>query len=791
MRDFSIIKTTLLSLLFFITIGLNAQEIGKAWEFNEDGNFEGIILSNNFKDSLVENGMLKATVANVFPFVSSEPFELEAADYGIIQIRMKIPGATSGKFNWFNDTGDWGFVTFETTGDSTFQEFELPVYLNDKWAGKITKIMSLGFNPTVGSQVEIDYIRIVRKGPKPTITNFNPVIKQNVEVPLFATIRNEGDIATRLSSKLILPEGVTLVSGSIENDHGIVFKELTDTLNWTIMFNSLGEYDLTLKLFNETDTTEKVISVNVTDQYWVQNKFFLSAWSSPSLTTDAYDYYANANFEMVLAIAPNEASAALAEQYGMEYQLRAGSLIGENKYLRAPDNTVPDELTPDDLAKLDGMISTFKDKEGVLGYYLTDEPNAKAFDNLSKVVSYLREKDPTRLSYINLFPTYANNKQLGTSTYDEHVKQFLDIVKPEILSYDHYHFFNGYDGGGYFNNLGIIRKWSLAYDIPFCNIIQAIGTNDTPQSFLNWRTPSEAEHRWLVYTSLAYGAKGIVWFHWDSSWGLTGSPDRDSLYASIQKLNQEINNIGDIIISLNSKGVYHSKTESPELTLPLDGIVRSVSENADLVIGYFKDSNDKDYFILMNKNYNDSTVATITLNGTADGLQYFDVFAKEWKAVENDSSSGKSVFDVELRSGGGKLFTFGKLTDVIKDDLGFVPNEFNLKQNYPNPFNPSTTIKYSIPSVTHPSIPFRALPDGRQEGKERSDRGVLVTLNIYDILGRKVTTLVNKEQKPGNYEVNFNANELASGLYFYRMAATLNGGQAGSFMKTMKMILLK
>ena len=156
MKRKMILKTIAISLFTLLLMQLNAQEIeiGKSWEFNEDGNFEGIILSSNFKDSLVENGMLKATVANVFPFLSSEPFELEAANYGLVQIRMKIPGATSGRFNWYNDTGAWGFITFETTGDSTFQEFELPVYLNALWTGKITKIMTLGFNPNVGSQVD-------------------------------------------------------------------------------------------------------------------------------------------------------------------------------------------------------------------------------------------------------------------------------------------------------------------------------------------------------------------------------------------------------------------------------------------------------------------------------------------------------------------------------------------------------------------------------------------------------------------------------------------------------------
>jgi len=85
---------------------------------------------------------------------------------------------------------------------------------------------------------------------------------------------------------------------------------------------------------------------------------------------------------------------------------------------------------------------------------------------------------------------------------------------------------------------------------------------------------------------------------------------------------------------------------------------------------------------------------------------------------------------------------------------------FNLFQNFPNPFNPSTTIHYAI--------------------KERSS----VELVLYDVLGRKVEVLINEEQDAGYYKAKFNAGRLASGIYFYRI-------QAGSFVETKKMILLK
>ncbi len=94
-----------------------------------------------------------------------------------------------------------------------------------------------------------------------------------------------------------------------------------------------------------------------------------------------------------------------------------------------------------------------------------------------------------------------------------------------------------------------------------------------------------------------------------------------------------------------------------------------------------------------------------------------------------------------------------------------IPTQFNLNQNYPNPFNPNTTIKYAIPSSKDITANY-------------------VSLKVFDVLGREVATIVNEQQQPGNYEVVFNASQLSSGTYFYRLTA-------GNFSKTMKMILLK
>jgi hypothetical protein len=115
---------------------------------------------------------------------------------------------------------------------------------------------------------------------------------------------------------------------------------------------------------------------------------------------------------------------------------------------------------------------------------------------------------------------------------------------------------------------------------------------------------------------------------------------------------------------------------------------------------------------------------------------------------------------------------YSELPVSVDDNRDELPHRFLLGQNYPNPFNPTTTIKYSIPAVI------------ARSGATRQSVDMLVQLKVYDLLGREVATLVNKQQTPGNYSVNFDASKLTSGVYFYRL-------QSGNFIDTKKMILMR
>jgi len=119
------------------------------------------------------------------------------------------------------------------------------------------------------------------------------------------------------------------------------------------------------------------------------------------------------------------------------------------------------------------------------------------------------------------------------------------------------------------------------------------------------------------------------------------------------------------------------------------------------------------------------------------------------------SASGKVQYRLKQIDFDGQF----EYSNVIEVDAG-LPKVFALEQNYPNPFNPSTTIRYQLPVASE------------------------VKLEVYDVLGKKIATLVNERQSAGSYQVVWNASGLSSGTYFYRL-------QAGTFVETKKMIMVK
>jgi photosystem II stability/assembly factor-like uncharacterized protein len=127
-----------------------------------------------------------------------------------------------------------------------------------------------------------------------------------------------------------------------------------------------------------------------------------------------------------------------------------------------------------------------------------------------------------------------------------------------------------------------------------------------------------------------------------------------------------------------------------------------------------------------------------------------------------DFNTGVAVVRNTTREGGSTTSMFIVSTEPLDvDENGKTsPSQYSLEQNYPNPFNPTTKINYSVPQLG------------------------LVTIKVYDLLGKEVATLIDEEKNAGNYQIDFNGYGLPSGIYFYKLTA-------GNFSETKKLVLMK
>jgi hypothetical protein len=162
---------------------------------------------------------------------------------------------------------------------------------------------------------------------------------------------------------------------------------------------------------------------------------------------------------------------------------------------------------------------------------------------------------------------------------------------------------------------------------------------------------------------------------------------------------------------------------------------------------------------------------------SANNVARFNTQTNTWSTLGTGSSNGVNNYVRALAVVGNEVFVGGWFTSAGGIASTFIarwnsgtsrveqlsptaPKTFLLEQNYPNPFNPSTTIRYQLPVASE------------------------VKLEVYDVLGKKIATLVNERQSAGSYQVVWNASGLSSGTYFYRL-------QAGTFVETKKMIMVK
>ena len=337
--------------------------------------------------------------------------------------------------------------------------------------------------------------------------------------------------------------------------------------------------------------------------------------------------------------------------------------------------TVPEQLTLCDryglkaIVQADGPASELPDGPACWGYVMRDEPGASLFPELAKRAGEIRTARPGRIGYVNLFPNYASPDQLGTATYEEHVTRFLREVKPEVLSMDHYPAMrpDADTRDAYCRNLELFRRHSLEAGIPYWNYFYSMPFNDRLD-------PTEAQIRWQIYTSLAHGARGVLYFcYWTPGQGnggtgefpkggaiLTAEGRRTRHYEEARRINAELRHLGPTLMTFTSTSVDRVNTGTdPAAGLrghPLRDLKRVRTDpESEFIVGSFRHADGRRAVLIVNDSYAYTAWPTVEWDAPVGAVLEVDKSGGGLRPAVDDSPE-LAGFQLSLGSGDGRLF---------------------------------------------------------------------------------------------------------------------------------------
>ena len=369
-----------------------------------------------------------------------------------------------------------------------------------------------------------------------------------------------------------------------------------------------------------------------------QDRFVVGFWVDPpagELTKERYAEIAEAGFTLVLGGFGARTPETVAKQIELCRQFNLRAIV-------ATAGLPPGEL-PDDPV--------------VWGYLIRDEPSAADFADLRKTVDAIRGARPGKLAYINLFPNYASAQALGTATYDEHVRRFVDEVDVDVLSMDHYPLMTPTADGrdAYCANLETMRTHALRKGIPHWNFFNVM-------PFGPHTDPTEAQVRWQVFTSLAYGSRGVLYFCYWTPQGdefprggaiITEDGRRTRHYDQAKRVNRALNALGPTMMRLTSAGALRVKPDGAQQG-PLTSVVKSLTPG-DYLLGMFKHEDGR-IGVLIN-NYSIAYTAWPTVEFAVPHDQVREVSQETGAEIElRDDSPDMPGLQISLDAGEGRLF---------------------------------------------------------------------------------------------------------------------------------------
>jgi hypothetical protein len=352
------------------------------------------------------------------------------------------------------------------------------------------------------------------------------------------------------------------------------------------------------------------------------------------------------------ALPPCDGSPSVAENRAT---LAAAATTDVKVFVR--DARIPTSLSaPGATADLDAVIADYAEHPAFGGYALADEPDVSALPGLGEVVAYLRGRDPSHPALINVFPGYGPYR---AATYEDYLQSYATEAGTAMFSYDHYPFTIFGDRPEFFSDLHSLRTLSLRFSRPFWEIGQA-----TPH--LAYTQPTEAQKRWQVFQSLAYGASGISYFTY---WSVPAvgfgpgiiAPDGTATeqYREVRRINARAQAIGRYLVAAQSTDVFQSPQAPDSISPRRPGTPVDIRGDAPLTVGVFE--TDEHVFVLLaNRSYDTSVATHADLSFGATLPQALDPATGVWSTVRATLMGTAARTRVTLAPGDGTLFRAAK-----------------------------------------------------------------------------------------------------------------------------------
>lgn len=259
----------------------------------------------------------------------------------------------------------------------------------------------------------------------------------------------------------------------------------------------------------------------------------------------------------------------------------------------------------------------------VAGYHLQDEPAIQHYPELAEWSKRIRSVDNEHFCYVNLFPNLANDKQLGTESYEEYIQEYLNQIPVQFVSFDYYPVLKNHVSESWYKNLELISKKSREAGKPFWAFVLTTNyDNDhvTPQTI--------AAMRLQTFSNLAYGAQGIQYFtYWSATSVNTPSVEdqrgapitvtgkRSIVYDRVKQISEEIQNLSDVFLGAQVVYVRHTGLERiPDGTTRLTSLPEAIkvfdTHGAPALVSVLKKA-ENSFFVIVNKDFQNNMKYTI------------------------------------------------------------------------------------------------------------------------------------------------------------------------------------